>query len=595
MISAHRAHRRRMTRFRTKLLAAMMLVVSAIMAFGLYLAQRNVTAAAQRDLQQNFQAELSSLDKVQELRNAALAERCSALALRPRIHAALEDNALDLLYPSAEDELRDLMEGDEGSPQEAIPSLHAKFYRFLDSAGAVLSPPNPKDVGELDPKAEAQLRLQKLPEAQQIGYIRENFDAADEIVDQVVAVPIFSTETGDVISALVVGFSPIELTGKGAGAEMKNGIWVNGQLHLPLLSKSSQAAVGREIAKALANSVSAQNNFTVTVNAAPQLLFYRRLNPDSLFPPAYQICVYPLADSMSQLHRLRWQIGGAGALLLLGGLVASHFVASRLAVPVEKLALDSEENRAQRKRAEAALASTSEKLKRSTRYSADASHQLKSPVTLLRAGLEGLLAREDFKRETYEELSALLHQTHRLSGVIDDLLLLSRMDAGHLELASQPVNLSQIIEEWLDDLGALPDSPDVKIEREVSADLYIAGEKRYTSLIVQNLLENARRYNRPGGLIRVTAHREGGEVVLAIGNTGHSIPRDAQEHIFERFHHSYTGSDVSSHGLGLNLARNLARLHDGGLRLVGSEKDWTEFEARFRIAAQTLDGANQTI
>src|SRR5437899_3673786 len=464
MISAHRAHKRRVTRFRTKLLVAIMLVVSAIMAFGLYLAQRNVTAAAQRDLQQSFQAELSSLEKVQELRNAALAERCRALALRPRIHAALEDNALDLLYPSAKDELRDLMEGEEPSAEQATPSLHAKFYRFLDGAGAVLSPPNPKDVGELDSKAEAQLGLKKLPETQQIGYIRKNSDATDEIVDQVVAVPIFSTETGEVISTLVVGFRPIELTGKGAGAGMNNGIWVNGQLHLPVLSKSAQAALGREIAKALSNSASAQNNFTVTVNAARQLLFYKRLNPDSLFPPAYQICVYPLADSMAQLHRLHWQIGGAGALLLLGGLVASHFVASRLAVPVEKLALDSEENRAQRKRAEAALASTSEKLKRSTRYSADASHQLKSPVTLLRAGLEGLLAREDFRREIYEELSALLHQTHRLSGVIDDLLLLSRMDEGHLELESEPVNLSQIIEDWLDALGALPDAPDVAIE-----------------------------------------------------------------------------------------------------------------------------------
>ncbi len=281
-------------------------------------------------------------------------------------------------------------------------------------------------------------------------------------------------------------------------------------------------------------------------------------------------------------------------LLLLGGLVASRFVAARLAVPVEKLALDSEENREQRKRVETALASTSEKLKRSTRYSADASHQLKSPVTLLRAGLEGLLSREDFKREIYEELSALLHQTHRLSGVIDDLLLLSRMDAGHLELESQPVNLSQIIEEWLDDLGALPDSPDVKIERDLPIDLYIAGEKRYTSLIVQNLLENARRYNRPDGLIRVTAHRERTEIVLAIGNTGRSIPCDEHEHIFERFHHRSTASDVSSHGLGLNLARNLARLHGGDLRLVRSENDWTEFEARFPIAAQAPDGAGQT-
>src|SRR5436189_1302008 len=582
MISARRANKRRVTSFRTKLLVAIMLVVSAIMAFGLYLAQRNVTAAAQRDLQQSFQAELSSLDKVQELRNAALAERCRALALRPRIHAALEDNALDLLYPSAKDELRDLMEGDEPASDEATPSLHAKFYRFLDGAGAVLSPPNPKDVGELDPRTEAQLGLKKLPDAQQIGYIRENSDAADEIVDQVVAVPIFSTETGDVISTLVVGFRPIELTGKGAGAGMKNGIWINGHLHLPLLSKSAQAALGREIAKALPNSASAQNNFTVTVNAAPHLLFYKRLNPDSFFPPAYQICVYPLADSMAQLHRLRWRIGGAGALLLLGGFVASHFIASRLAVPVEKLAFDSEENRAQRKRAEAALASTSEKLKRSTRYSADASHQLKSPVTLLRAGLEGLLEREDFKREIYEELSALLHRTHRSNGVIDDLLLLSRMDAGHLQIASTPVNLSQLVDEWLDDLGALPDSLDVKIEKEFPSRLFVAGEKRYTSLIVQNLLENARKYNRLGGRIRVSATRNGSDVVLKIGNTGPTIPPG--ENIFERFHHSSTPSAASGHGIGLNLARELARLHGGDLRLVHSENDWTEFEVRFSTA-----------
>jgi len=595
MIPASGPSKRSAASFRTKLLVAMMLVVSAITGSGLYLAQRNVTAAAKRDLQQNFQAELSSLDKVQRFRHAAIAERCSALASRPRIHAALEDNALDLLYPSAKDELRDLMEGEELSPGEEAPSLHAKFYRFLNSAGAVLSPPNPKDVGELSPQGEAQLGLKQLVETQQIGYVQENVDAENEIVDEIVAVPIFSTETGNVISALVVGFTPFELTGKGAGAGMESGIWVNGRLHLPSLSKAAQSALGSDVTKAVRNSASAQNNFTVTVNGAPQLLFYRRLNPDSLFPPAYEICVYSLADAIAQLHRLRWRIGGAGALLLLGGFVASQFVAARFAIPVEKLALDSEKNRAQRKRAQTALASTRKKLRRSTRYSADASHQLKSPVTVLRAGLEGLLGREDFKPEIYEELSALLHQTHRLTGVIDDLLLLARMDAGHLEVESGPVNLSQLIDEWLDDLGALPDSPDVKIEKNFPADLCIAGEKPYTSLIVQNLLENARKYNQPGGLIRVTAHKEKGKVVLTIGNTGRSIAPNTQEHIFERFQHSSTGSDVSSHGLGLNLARELALLHGGDLRLLRSDNDWTEFEARFRIAAQTPDGASQTI
>jgi signal transduction histidine kinase len=581
------ANKRTVTSFQAKLLAAIMLVVSALTLFGLYLAQRNVAADVERDFRQDFQAELSSLSKLQELRHAALDERCRRLVAKPRIHAALEDNALDLLYPSAKDELRDLMEGEEPSPRQAAHSLHARFYRFLDSTGDVLPPPNPKDVGELDRETEAQLALKKLPATPQIGYIAAKSDATGETVDEVMAIPILSTETGDVISALVVGFKPLEFAGKRAGAAMTSGIWVNGRLHLPALPQSAQLALAGEIANAVARFDLPQNRFTVTVAGAPHLLFYKRHNPNSLFPPAYEVSVYPLAESIARQHRLRWQIGGAGAALLLGGFLASHFVAARFAVPVEKLAIDSEQNRAQRKRAEDALASTSQELERSTRYSADASHQLKSPLTVLRAGIESLLAREDFKPEVYDELSALLHQTYRLTGVIDDLLLLSRMDAGHLRIETQPVNLSELVEEWLDDLSAVPDSLDLRIEKDFPAELYVSGEKRYTSLIVQNLLENARKYNCQGGRIRVAAHKDGGEIVLTIGNTARPIAREAQPHIFERFHRASTGGEIPGHGLGLNLARELTRLHGGELRLLRSEDAWTEFEVRFRVARLT--------
>jgi signal transduction histidine kinase len=74
--------------------------------------------------------------------------------------------------------------------------------------------------------------------------------------------------------------------------------------------------------------------------------------------------------------------------------------------------------------------------------------------------------------------------------------------------------------------------------------------------------------------------------VLTIGNTGHTIPPD--ENIFERFHHRSTPSPTSGHGIGLNLAHELTRLHGGELRLVRSENDWTEFEVRFFAA----DGVN---
>src|SRR2546430_16760567 len=250
--------------FRTKLFTAMMIIVATLTALGLYFAQRKIRADAGGDWQKNLQPELPSLDDVEEWGQAVLAELYRLLAAKPRIHAALEDNALDLLYPSAKDELRDLMEGEE--PSQTGPSLYAKFYRFLDGAGAVLSPPNPRDVGPLGPEAETQLILKKLPETQQIGYIRENADDADEIVDEVGAVPIFSTETGDVISALVVGFKPFELIGKGAGLGTKRGIWLNGLWHFPPLPKLAQVALASEIPKPITNSPPWENNFTTTLN-----------------------------------------------------------------------------------------------------------------------------------------------------------------------------------------------------------------------------------------------------------------------------------------------------------------------------------------
>src|SRR6266478_6045515 len=233
--------------FRTRLFTAIMVIVATLTALGFYLAQRRVTADAERNLQQTFRTELSSMHKVEELRYAALADRCIALVAKPRIHAAIEDDAIDLLYPSAKDELRDLMEGDEPPPEQAAGSLHARFYRFLDSTGEVIKPPNASDVGELDAKTEAQLSLTKLPDTQQIGYIESRGD-----MHEVIAVPIFSTDTGDLVSALVIGFKPFELENKNTG--MQSGVWVYGHLHLPAFAPSAQSSLNEKVTTALANS-----------------------------------------------------------------------------------------------------------------------------------------------------------------------------------------------------------------------------------------------------------------------------------------------------------------------------------------------------
>ena len=570
--------------FRAKLLVAMMVVVFAITAVGLYVEQRNLTAEVARDLQSRFQRELAWLHSVQEIRHAALAERCRALVRKPRIHAALEDNALDLLYPSAKDELHDMMDELEPAPDPAAQALHAKFYRFLDVHGAVISPPKTEDVGQLRRDEESQLALSTVPREQQLGYVVHKGTPDREVVTEVIAVPIISTETDDAIAALVLGFKPVDVGGKRGGKAIKSGIWVNGRLHLPSIASSLQTELGQQVEQAAAGSGRAENRIKVRIDGMPHFLFYNRLNPGSLYPPAYEVCLFPLTDLQVRQQQLRWQAIGAGALMLLLGFAASHYLSARLSAPVEKLAVVSELNRTQRELAESALEQTNVELQRSVRFSADASHQLKTPVTVLRAGLEELLARENLAPDLREEISDLLHQTSRLTGVIEDLLLLSRMDAGKLRLEFCPVDLSQVIAAELDDLAAQSDTLDLAIESELPALLLVAGEKRYTTLIVRNLLENARKYNRPGGRISVKARQSPDEVFLNIGNTGRPIPLEAQEHIFERFHRGAVGENVPGHGLGLNLARELARLHGGDVRLLRSDGTWTEFEVSFRLA-----------
>jgi signal transduction histidine kinase len=571
--------------FRTKLLIAMMIVVGAMTTLGLFLAERKVAIEARLDLLQDFRNELATLHSAQQVRNAALAERCRVLVQRPRIHAALEDNALDLLYPSAKDELRDVLAAGEAPGADTSASvLRARFYRFLDGTGAVISPPNTADVGWLEPAEEAQIVLRSVPREKQVGYLLRNLGGGSRMIDEVIAMPIISSRTGEVIAALVLGFKPLELGRDRPGTEIMSGIWLNGRLQLPALSKPEQQILGQELARRVAAARSGETSFEVKVGGMPSLIFYKQLNPDSLFPAAYEVAVYPLANAIARQKQIRSHVIFAGVGLLLVGLVASHFLARRLSAPVEELAVTSEQHRAHREQAEAALEMTSEELQRSARFSADASHQLKTPVSVLRAGIDELLAREDFSPDVYDQLSALLHQTYRITGVIDDLLLLSRMDAGRLRIQFETVSLSQMIEEWIDDLSALPDDLHIKLETDYPPNLQIAGERRYITLIVQNLLENARKYNVPGGKICVYAREEDDFVIFSVENTGRPIPPAAREHIFERFHRGGVGENVPGHGLGLNLARELARLHGGDLRLTRSDEEGTEFEVRFRNA-----------
>lgn len=560
----------------------MMLVVAALTVAGLAVAQRHSVAEAERELQRDFRAALEAANAARETRAAALKQRCLVLVQKARIHAALEDDALDLLYPNARDELLDLM--DTGN-QRGPTALHAKFWRFLDQRGALIPVVNASDLGTLTDAEAARLALKQPSVAPQVGYLpRETAAGAEEVMDQIITTPIFSYTTGRPIAALAVGFdSGVERTAFGETG-VRLGIWADGRLQLPGYTGQAREDLRREMSRLVGDPSQQGLPVPVTLAGAAYLLLFQQLNPDSLYPTAYEVCLYPLASTQERQRQLRWQILMLGSLLGLAGLVASHAAASRLAKPVEKLAADSEQNIVRRDQAEAALELTQAELQRAARFSSDASHQLKTPIAVFRAGLEELLSRGDLPESAREELLTLVNQTYRLTSMIEDLLLLSRLDEGRQKIAFGAVDLAHLVAGWLDDLSVLPQGLDLAITTDVPAPLHVAGERRYVSLILQNLLENARKYNRAGGRLHVAARVDGDRVFLTVGNTGNPIPPSAQPHIFNRFHRGAAAEDVPGHGLGLNLARLLARLHGGDVRLLTSADDWTEFQVTFRLA-----------
>jgi signal transduction histidine kinase len=216
----------------------------------------------------------------------------------------------------------------------------------------------------------------------------------------------------------------------------------------------------------------------------------------------------------------------------------------------------------------------------SVRFSADASHHLRTPISVLRAGVEEILADSGCSARAHATAEDLLHGVHQLNSVADNLLLLARADAGRLELHKEEFDLSDTLEGVLDDARALAEPFNLTVEADVPKPLPLKADRAFVAMIAQNLLENAIKYNAPGGRIRVAARAANGSVEITIGNTSECIPSERQEHLFERFYRVRGDERVPGTGLGLSTARELARAHGGEISLLRSNAQWTEMHVR---------------
>jgi len=212
-----------------------------------------------------------------------------------------------------------------------------------------------------------------------------------------------------------------------------------------------------------------------------------------------------------------------------------------------------------------------------TRFTADASHELKTPLTVLRTSVEALLHSPGMAAEDQAALADILEQTKRLATITQSLLLLSRADAGKLRLDLQSGDLREVAELCVEDAGILAEERGISISAELPPSAPARLDRTHAAQIVMNLLDNAVKYNHEGGQVRLTLRDEAGHWRLTVANTGPGIPPEVASRVFDRFFRAEHTAAVEGQGLGLSLSRELARAHGGDLALAPKVEGWTAF------------------
>ncbi|WP_309008537.1 ATP-binding protein [Pelagicoccus sp. SDUM812005] len=213
------------------------------------------------------------------------------------------------------------------------------------------------------------------------------------------------------------------------------------------------------------------------------------------------------------------------------------------------------------------------------RFSADASHELKTPLARLQMELE--VAHKEAKTGSKEQAtySNILDELRRLNGIVEKLTLLSLSDAGRLQLGLEEISLNEMLANVVEDCNALTGGERIHLRAE--AECVVPADPVLLEQAVQNLCGNALRYGWEDGTVEVSLARgRDGKCRLRVANEGPAIPKEEWERIFDRFYRrdAHHRSRQQGAGLGLSLTREIIKAHGGELALLRSDGDWTVFE-----------------
>ena len=208
-------------------------------------------------------------------------------------------------------------------------------------------------------------------------------------------------------------------------------------------------------------------------------------------------------------------------------------------------------------------------------FMADASHQLRTPVSIVRTATQVTLSRDGRTGDEYREaLTIIGEQSGRLSRLVDDMFLLSRAEAHGVPLRREFLHFDEVVADSARAVRVLADQRGVAVTIDGAEEVGLAGDDALLRQMVGNLLDNAIRHARPDGAVRLQLEQSDGHARLRLTNDGPCIATADRERIFDRF---VRGGESNGAGLGLPIARWIAEAHGGTLQLAESRPGCTTF------------------
>jgi heavy metal sensor kinase len=200
-------------------------------------------------------------------------------------------------------------------------------------------------------------------------------------------------------------------------------------------------------------------------------------------------------------------------------------------------------------------------------FSADAAHELRTPLATLICQTEVALSRDRSAGEYREQLNAVLEQAQLLAKVVQDLMFLAKTDRAGLALERCSLELAPLLREVADPFALLADEGGIRFHVEITGSAVVEGHREWLRILFANLLDNAFKYTPPRGSVTLAASTADGSVRVTVEDSGVGIPPEELKYIFDRFYRTdYSRSrETGGSGLGLSIAKRIVDLHRGDI------------------------------